>query len=70
MSTNSLTVTALAGIPRIKAGDDLAALLIAAIERSGLGVAPADIIVVAQKIVSKAEGRIRPLATVTVTLEA
>ncbi len=70
MSANSLTVTPLSGIPRVKAGDDLAALVIAAIERSGLGVRPADIIVVAQKIVSKAEGRIRPLATVTVTAEA
>ena len=70
MSANSLTVTPLSGIPRVKAGDDLAALVIAAIERSGLGMQTADIVVVAQKIVSKAEGRIRPLATVTVTAEA
>jgi coenzyme F420-0:L-glutamate ligase/coenzyme F420-1:gamma-L-glutamate ligase len=70
MSPKNLTVTSLGGIPRVEAGDDLAALVIAAIERSGLGVQPTDIIVVAQKIVSKAEGRIRALATATVTPEA
>ena len=70
MSANSLTVTPLTGIPRVKAGDDLAGLLIAAIERSGLGLQPTDIIVVAQKIVSKAEGRVRALATARVTAEA
>lgn len=70
MSANSLTVTPLGGIPRVKAGDDLACLLISAIERSGLGLQPTDIIVVAQKIVSKAEGRVRALATARVTDEA
>jgi coenzyme F420-0:L-glutamate ligase/coenzyme F420-1:gamma-L-glutamate ligase len=58
-----LTITALAGIPRIRPGDDLAALLIAAIERTGLTPRAGDILVVAQKIVSKAEGRYLDLAT-------
>jgi coenzyme F420-0:L-glutamate ligase/coenzyme F420-1:gamma-L-glutamate ligase len=51
-------------MPRVCPGDDLAALLIAAIERGGLTPRPHDILVVAQKIVSKAEGRYLDLASV------
>ncbi len=60
----SLTVTVLAGIPSVRPGDDVAALLIAAMERAGLSLQPQDVLVVAQKIVSKAEGRIVDAATV------
>lgn len=63
MTARSLTITPLPGMPRVKPGDDLAALLIAALARAGLVPQPQDIVVVAQKIVSKSEGRIRPLAT-------
>ena len=52
-----IRVIPLAGIPEIEAGDDLAGLLLAAAERIG-GLADADVVVVAQKAVSKAEGRI------------
>jgi coenzyme F420-0:L-glutamate ligase / coenzyme F420-1:gamma-L-glutamate ligase len=50
-------VFGLEGIPEIEEGDDLAALLAAAAERAG-GLEDADILVVAQKAVSKAEGRV------------
>ena len=63
MDEQSLTITALAGIPKVRPRDDLAAILIAAIERSGLAPRPGDILVVAQKVVSKAEGRYIDLAT-------
>jgi coenzyme F420-0:L-glutamate ligase/coenzyme F420-1:gamma-L-glutamate ligase len=59
----TLTITALTGLPRVRPGDDLSALLIAAIERSGLTPRRHDILVVTQKIVSKAEGRYLDLAT-------
>jgi len=59
-----LTVAALDGIPRVRAGDDLAALLITALERNEARPQAQDILVVAQKIVSKAEGRALDLATV------
>ena len=49
----------------VRPGDDLAGLLIAACERSALAPADGDIWVVAQKIVSKAEGRHVDLADVT-----
>ncbi len=63
MSGKSLTITPLAGIPRVRPGDDLAGLLVAAVERSGMTLRDQDIVVVAQKIVSKAEGRIAQLDT-------
>jgi len=53
-------LTALAGLPEVAAGDDLAELIAAAEPQLRNG----DIVVVAQKIVSKAEGRAVDLATV------
>jgi coenzyme F420-0:L-glutamate ligase / coenzyme F420-1:gamma-L-glutamate ligase len=64
LSEEAFTVTTLQGIPEVRPGDDLAALLIAGIERSDLAPRARDIVVVAQKIVSKAEGRYLDLATV------
>ncbi len=52
-----VTVIPLTGLPEVQPGDDLAALLGAAIERAG-GLEDGDVLVVAQKAVSKAEGRV------------
>jgi len=54
----------LAGLPLVRPGDDLAVLLQAAVARAGLALADGDVLVVAQKIVSKAEGRLVDLTTV------
>ena len=64
MGEHALTIVTLEGIPRVRPGDDLAALLVAAIERSGWVPRPHDILVVAQKVVSKAEGRYLDLAAI------
>jgi coenzyme F420-0:L-glutamate ligase / coenzyme F420-1:gamma-L-glutamate ligase len=56
-SPSRLEVIALAGVPEVERGDDLATLLIAACERSGVALRDGDVLVVAQKIVSKVEGR-------------
>ncbi len=53
----TLTITPLPEIPLIESGDDLAELILVAVERAGLSLAAGDILVLAQKIVSKAEGR-------------
>ncbi len=66
----TLTFTPLAGLPMVKAGDDLAAMLVAALGRQKLALLDGDIIVVAQKIVSKSEGRLVPLAGITPSPQA
>ena len=48
----------------VQAGDDLAAQLSAAMARAGLAPEPGDVLAIAQKIVSKAEGRSIALASV------
>jgi len=53
-----VTITAVEGMPEVRAGDDLAALIHAAAERQGLAFEDGDVIVVTQKAVSKAEGRL------------
>ena len=65
-------VTALVGIPEIAPGDDLAALITDAVSATP-GILPLrrdDVLVVTQKVVSKAEGAIVPLDTVTPRPEA
>ena len=52
-----LSVTALAGIPLVRAGDNVADLIVQGLAASSLKLARGDVIVIAQKIVSKAEGR-------------
>lgn len=51
-----LRILPLAGMPEVSPGDDLAALVGDALERAG-GLVEGDVVVVAQKVVSKAEGR-------------
>lgn len=54
----------LEGIPEIKPGDDLPQLISAALDAAGIGLREDDVLVVTQKVVSKAEGRIVELASV------
>jgi len=58
----SMTVFTLPGIPEVQAGDDLVALIADALEAVGEVLEPGDLVVAAQKIVSKAEGRYIQLA--------
>ena len=58
------------GLPEIRKGDDLGELVVAAAGKSGLRFEDGDILVVAQKIVSKAEGRVVSLETVTPSAKA
>lgn len=59
-----LELIALEGFPLVEPGDDLARLLAESLQRNGLALAAGDVLVIAQKIVSKAEGRYRRLADV------
>ena len=60
----SLEVIALTGLPLIKAGDDLVEMIAASLKQNGVEPRAHDVLVVAQKIVSKAEGRMVDLATI------
>jgi coenzyme F420-0:L-glutamate ligase / coenzyme F420-1:gamma-L-glutamate ligase len=61
----SIVITPITGIPGIQPGNDLAACIGAALDGAGLDLCAGDIIVVCQKVVSKAEGRIVQLNSVT-----
>ena len=54
----SLEVIALEGLPFVRPGDDLVELIASALTRNDVAPRAGDVLVVAQKIVSKAEGRI------------
>jgi coenzyme F420-0:L-glutamate ligase / coenzyme F420-1:gamma-L-glutamate ligase len=62
--TAAVELLAVPGLPMIKPGDDLAAIISDGLVRGGLQPRANDVVVIAQKIVSKAEGRSVELATV------
>ncbi len=66
----TLTLTPLRGIPLVQPGDDLAGYIAEAISFTKVDLQDNDILVVTQKIVSKAEGRFRNLSQVTPSQEA
>ncbi len=65
MSARRITYTALPGIPLVKPGDDLAELVGHALEDADLTLESGDILVLAQKIVSKSENRYVDLNDIT-----
>ena len=66
----SATLLPLPGLPDVKPGDNLPQLISHGLTAAGLTLQDGDVIAVAQKIVSKAEGRQVALDTVTPTAEA
>jgi coenzyme F420-0:L-glutamate ligase/coenzyme F420-1:gamma-L-glutamate ligase len=65
MESTSVTLTAVEGVPMVQPGDDLADMLIDRLKRAAIVPRDQDVLVIAQKIVSKAEGRYVDLAQVT-----
>ncbi len=68
--TARLELFALPGLPMVQAGDDLPALILAGLARAGQSLHDRDVVVIAQKVVSKVEGRTVDLADVTPSAEA
>ena len=60
----TLELIPLEGFPRVEPGDDLSGLIMDALAHNKLALAADDVLVLAQKIVSKAEGRYVSLADV------
>src|SRR3990172_6474568 len=70
MGAPELRVIGVGGLPEVGRGDDLAALIQRAAVGQGTPLEAGDVVVVTQKIVSKAEGRVVALAGVTPGVEA
>ena len=63
--SHDLRIIGLTTLPEVQPGDDLAALILAAAAREAVGLMADDVVAVTQKVVSKAEGRLVDLSTVT-----
>jgi coenzyme F420-0:L-glutamate ligase/coenzyme F420-1:gamma-L-glutamate ligase len=70
MTRAALEFRALSDVPEVLPGADLAALTATALGRAGLSLQPGDVLVFAQKIVSKAEARFRQLAETVPSAQA
>ncbi len=68
--TARLELFAVPGLPMVRAGDNLPALIVKGLDRARQRLQHRDVVVVAQKIVSKAEGRMVDLADVVPSAEA
>lgn len=62
--TASLLLTAVSHIPHVQPHDDLVSIILHALGKAGLSLQDGDVLAIAQKIVSKAEGRLVNLADV------
>jgi coenzyme F420-0:L-glutamate ligase / coenzyme F420-1:gamma-L-glutamate ligase len=65
-----ITARALTGLPEVRAGDDPAALIAEAMRTASPAASDDDVLVVAHKVISKAEGRTRRLSEVSITERA
>ena len=61
----AIQIIGIEGIPEVRASDDLAALIVDAAKRQKLAIQDGDILTVTQKVVSKAEGQLVDLSTVS-----
>ena len=57
-ATSRIELFGIRSLPEVKPGDDLAVLIANALRREGLELRSGDVLVLAQKVVSKAEGRV------------
>lgn len=67
---SDIAIQTVAGIPDIVPGDDLAQILIETLSRRGQSLRDGDILVIAHKVISKAEGQVVALAEITPSAEA
>ncbi len=66
----TLTIAPLQNMPLVRQGDNLADILVLSMQTSGIDLHDNDILVIAQKIVSKSEGRMVDLTSITPTARA
>ncbi len=68
--TNALTLVALDGFPLVSPGDDIATLILQGFKNSNLRLEQGDILVIAQKIISKSEDRFARLSEINPSTSA
>jgi len=68
--SNALTITPLNRLPLLKEGDDLAKIIVSRARKLGVGIKNRDLVVIGQKAVSKAEGRVIDISDVTPSARA
>ncbi len=68
--SGGFSVTPVSGLPMVQPGDDLCALILEALAAQALQLVDGDVVCLAQKIVSKAEGQLVAIASVTPSAEA
>ena len=69
-SMKSITLTPIVGLPLVQHDDDLSSLINTALTEQHYALEDGDIVVIAQKLVSKAEGRVVALSSITPTEQA
>ena len=70
MNSIQMILTALPDIPLIKPGDDLVAITLDGLHRAGIDLLDGDVLIFAQKVISKSEGRYLALNAVQPSIEA
>ena len=70
MSANELRLIAVEGFPLVEPGDDLVSIILASLKKMSIRLLEGDCLVLAQKVISKAEDRYAYLNDVSVTDEA
>jgi coenzyme F420-0:L-glutamate ligase / coenzyme F420-1:gamma-L-glutamate ligase len=70
MKTTAMSIIPVHGMPEVRPRDDLVALLLSAVASAGDKLVDGDVLVVAQKVVSKSEGRLVRLADVVPSARA
>src|SRR5712691_5263538 len=68
--SGALTITPLNRLPLLKEGDDLAKIIVSRARKLGVGIKNRDLVVIGQKAVSKAEGRVIDIGDVTPSARA
>lgn len=64
MQAETVNIVGLSGFPMVEKGDDLAKMIVDTAKKNNVSIARGDVVVVAQKVVSKAEGRVVTLKAV------
>lgn len=70
VTQKSMIYTAISEFPMVQNGDDLAELIVSLCKKNYIAIEDGDIFVLAQKIVSKAEGRLVSYSTITPSIQA